>query len=66
MAAEPHDTTHVSEIQKEHPGLKMTASFGLAKYQSGLNAARLFLNADQALYQAKITRDTIQIYEKDQ
>lgn len=50
---------------KEHPGLKLTASFGLAEYQNGMNAARLFLNADQALYQAKITRDAIRIHQEE-
>lgn len=50
---------------KEYPGLKLTASFGLAEYQNGMNAARLFLSADQALYQAKITRDAIRIHEEE-
>lgn len=50
---------------KEHPELQMTASFGLAQYGSGMNAARLFMSADQALYQAKITRDAIRIHEKE-
>jgi len=50
---------------KEYPGMKMTASFGLAEYHNGMNAARLFLNADQALYQAKITRDAIRIHEEE-
>lgn len=50
---------------KEHPELQMTASFGLAQYGSGMNAARLFMSADQALYQAKITRDTIRVHEKE-
>nr|WP_278335966.1 diguanylate cyclase [Clostridium indicum] len=50
---------------KDYPGLKLTASFGLAEYQNGMNAARLFLNADQALYQAKITRDAIRIHEEE-
>ncbi len=50
---------------KEYQGIKMTASFGLAEYHNGMNAARLFLNADQALYQAKITRDAIRIHEEE-
>ena len=52
-------------VFKEYPGMKMTASFGLAEYHNGMNAARLFLNADQALYQAKITRDAIRIHEEE-
>ncbi|MDF2885958.1 MAG: diguanylate cyclase [Lacrimispora sp.] len=50
---------------KEHPGLQMSASFGLAQYESGMNAARLFMSADQALYRAKITRDTIRVHEDE-
>ena len=49
---------------KEHPGLKLTASFGLAEYENGINAAKLFMNADQALYQAKILRDSIRVHEE--
>jgi diguanylate cyclase len=48
-----------------HPELKLTASFGVAPYSLHMDAVRLFLNADYALYQAKKTRDSIFVYEKD-
>lgn len=41
--------------------LKLTASFGLAAYSQELNAARLFVQADQALYKAKESRNAISI-----
>ncbi|WP_283610673.1 GGDEF domain-containing protein [Faecalispora anaeroviscerum] len=47
-----------------HPELKLTASFGLAPYSLHMDAVRLFLNADYALYEAKKTRDSIHVYEK--
>lgn len=42
--------------------LNLTVSFGLAKYHNELNAARLFINADQALYEAKETRNCVRVY----
>ncbi|MDU7336699.1 MAG: GGDEF domain-containing protein [Clostridium sp.] len=47
------------------PDLKLTASFGLAPYSLHMDAVRLFLNADYALYEAKKTRASIFVYEKD-
>jgi diguanylate cyclase len=44
------------------PTLKVTVSFGLAAYSDELNAARLFINADQALYEAKSVRDAIRVF----
>lgn len=47
------------------PNLKLTASFGLAPYSLHMDAVRLFLNADYALYEAKKTRASIFVYEKE-
>jgi len=47
-----------------HPELKLTASFGLAPYSLHMDAVRLFLNADYALYEAKKKRDSIHVYEQ--
>lgn len=47
-----------------HPEFKLTASFGLASYSFPMDAARLFLNADDALYEAKKKRDSIHVYEQ--
>jgi len=38
---------------EEYPQLKLTASFGLAAYTGNITAARLFINADEAMYKAK-------------
>ncbi len=38
---------------KEYPAPKLTASFGLAAYTGGITTARLFINADKAMYKAK-------------
>ena len=47
-----------------HPEFKLTASFGLASYSFPMDAVRLFLNADDALYEAKKKRDSIHVYEQ--
>lgn len=47
----------------EYPTLQLSVSFGLAAYSESLNAARLFINADQALYEAKKDRDTIRVFQ---
>lgn len=46
---------------QEYPKLGLTASFGLAEYPERDNAARLFISADQALYEAKKSRNAIRI-----
>lgn len=46
----------------EYPSLKLTASFGLAAYVKYITAARLFVYADKAMYQAKKTENGICIY----
>ncbi|HWP51737.1 MAG TPA: GGDEF domain-containing protein, partial [Clostridia bacterium] len=43
----------------DYPELKLTASFGLATYSHSITSARLFVNADQAMYEAKKTADGI-------
>ena len=48
------------------PKLALTASFGVAQYEHTINAAQLFVQADQALYQAKIVRNAIHVYEPPQ
>ncbi len=46
----------------EYPMLKLTASFGLAASSGQMDAVRLFINADHALYEAKKVRNAIYIY----
>jgi len=41
--------------------LKPTASFGLTAYSENDGATRLFNHADEALYDAKITRNSIRV-----
>ncbi|WP_394523394.1 GGDEF domain-containing protein [Lacrimispora sp. JR3] len=50
---------------KDHPQIKLTASFGLAAYAPYIDATRLFIHSDHALYDAKKLRNSICIYEKD-
>lgn len=50
---------------EEQPTLKLTASFGLASYAGHMNSARLFINADQALYEAKETRNLIRVFTEE-
>lgn len=45
------------------PGASLQASFGIAVYSNQENAAHLFINADQALYQAKKTRNSIHVFQ---
>lgn len=45
--------------------MEITASFGLAEYHDGMNAADLFVCADQALYKAKKQRNKIQVYDEN-
>ncbi|MDD4312061.1 MAG: GGDEF domain-containing protein [Eubacteriales bacterium] len=44
--------------------LKPTASFGLTAYQPSDGVTRLFNQADEALYEAKRTRNAIRIYQR--
>jgi len=44
--------------------LKPTASFGLTAYQESDGVTRLFNQADEALYEAKRTRNAIRIYQR--
>lgn len=46
-------------VFKEYPMLKLTASFGLAACSGQIDAVRLFINADHALYEAKKVRNAI-------
>lgn len=47
---------------EEYPALKLTASFGLAAYASNITAARLFMNADEAMYKAKSQENGICVF----
>ncbi|MPN13303.1 hypothetical protein SDC9_160624 [bioreactor metagenome] len=47
------------------PELQLTASFGIAKYNRMMSAVKLFVHADIALYDAKIDRDKICIFTKE-
>ena len=51
---------------EEAPSLQFTASFGIALYDPDCdNAARLFIHADQALYEAKRGSNAIRVFERD-
>ena len=45
------------------PDLKPTACFGLAAYAEQDGASKLFIHADEALYEAKRVRDAIRAYQ---
>lgn len=47
---------------EEYPQLKLTASFGLAAYTGNITAARLFINADEAMYKAKRQENGICVF----
>ncbi|MEA5136901.1 MAG: diguanylate cyclase [Candidatus Fimivivens sp.] len=47
----------------KYPDQKLTASFGLASCCDSLTAALLFINADQAMYQAKKTAEGICVFD---
>lgn len=44
------------------PTLQVTASFGLAAYSGQMDAVRLFIHADRALYEAKELRNAIRVF----
>lgn len=44
--------------------IEMTASFGLAEYNEDINTAELFVRADQALYQGKVLRGSIKLFQE--
>jgi len=47
------------------PGLKLTASFGLAACTDQMDAVRLFIQADHALYEAKKVRNAVHVFQKE-
>lgn len=47
---------------EEYPTLRLTASFGLAAHADNITTARLFMNADEAMYKAKRQQDGICIF----
>ena len=47
----------------EHDDLKISVSFGIASYQDEIDPVKLFIQADQALYEAKSSMDTYRIYK---
>ncbi len=52
-----------SLVFEGHPDLKPTASFGLSSFTQTDNTARLFIHADQALYEAKELRNAACVYQ---
>ncbi|MDK2807368.1 MAG: hypothetical protein PWP24_97 [Clostridiales bacterium] len=50
---------------REAPELRLTVSIGLSSYQKGWNAVKLFVYADQALYEAKKVGNAIEVFEKE-
>ena len=48
---------------EEGTSIEMTASFGLAFYNGSIDPVRLFTHADQALYEAKESRNAIRVYQ---
>jgi len=42
--------------------LKLTVSFGVARYVRGMGQAKLIANTDKALYESKIAKDAITVY----
>lgn len=49
---------------EENSEILFTASFGLAAHSSHLDAARLFVLSDYALYDAKRVRNSVRVYKK--
>lgn len=49
---------------EEGPKIHLTASFGLAVYSSNMDATRLFVHSDHALYEAKKCRNAIFVYDE--
>ncbi|BCJ99128.1 GGDEF domain-containing protein [Anaerocolumna chitinilytica] len=45
--------------------IEMTASFGLAEYNEDINTSELFVRADQALYQGKVLRGSIKLFQEE-
>lgn len=55
----------LQSIKFEHlEDLKLTTSMGISGYAKYMDAARLIINSDQALYSAKAIKNTIHIYNK--
>ncbi|MDW2796130.1 GGDEF domain-containing protein [Clostridium boliviensis] len=63
MCEEIRQLTEKIRIEEEKE-IRFTASFGLSAYSSQLNAARLFVLSDYALYDAKKDRNSVRVYEK--
>lgn len=49
---------------REYQQIPLSLSIGIAEYTKGLSTHRLFRNADAALYQAKIKKNGIEIWNK--
>ena len=49
---------------EEQETLKLTASFGLAKFTDKIDSTELFVHSDHALYEAKVKRNNICVYQK--
>lgn len=47
------------------PGLKPTACFGLTSYTDRASLSRLFIQADEALYEAKRVRNAIRVFHEE-
>ena len=47
------------------PGLKPTACFGLTSYTDRASLSRLFIQTDEALYEAKRVRNAIRVFHEE-
>ncbi|MGC6173202.1 GGDEF domain-containing protein [Lacrimispora sp. 38-1] len=63
VCEEIRQLTEKIRIEEERE-IRFTASFGLSAYSSQLDAARLFVLSDYALYDAKRVRNSVRVYEK--
>lgn len=46
------------------PQVTLSASFGIARYEKGMSAARLLKNSDSALYSAKEAKSTVWVFQE--
>ncbi|RFZ76159.1 GGDEF domain-containing protein [Lacrimispora amygdalina] len=63
VCEEIRQLTEKIRIEEERE-ICFTASFGLSAYSGQLDAARLFVLSDYALYDAKRIRNSVRVYEK--
>ncbi len=46
-------------------GIALTASFGVSTYTRGMDSAKLIVNTDKALYEAKTVKNTIRVFQSE-